>query len=244
MDSLKNNNIFNKYDYQISFDEDPNFFITLEEIGKHMNSIRKRYIERENKKARLKELEKSINNFETIGNNIYLIQIFKNFKEESKRRNIPDCENENMQRFISENRSLVNYDREVWEINCCRKSISELTHFKENSFCEYAVLTEGNKKFILDLHFPDMLNVTNLEKEIYDFIIEAINPNGYLLEITRDDLPTLMEIKEGIDYNPDLSYMDPISAEEEKYLILEDIPRQVYTEFQKNKGYEKTKKHE
>ena len=51
-----------------------------------------------------------------------------------------------------------------------------------------------------------------------------------------------MKIKEQMNYEPDLSDMDPIDAREEEYYILEDIPRQIFDEFQKAKGYQKVKK--
>ena len=223
------------------YDYNREYYYTLEQIGKNINKIRKHYAECEKYKTELKKIEEEIAIFRSNERNLYLLQILENFKEESRKNGISYTDNKNMQFFLQENPILDEYNKLEFAKKGCKKSIEELSHFTDNLFCEYAVLTENKKKYIVDLRYCGVLDVSDLEKEIYDFIIASIKTK-YLLEITRDDLPLLMKIKEQMNYEPDLSDMDPIDAREEEYYILEDIPRQIFDEFQKAKGYQKVKK--
>ena len=103
---------------------------------------------------------------------------------------------------------------------------------------EFVLLHDNAKKYILELTENKMIDITDYDSDLANFMIECMKKCYSLFEITPADLPFLMAIREDMCYEPDLSDMDPMDRDEERYLTLTGIPNEIRREYQETKKRE------
>ena len=127
-----------------------------------------------------------------------------------------------------------------WDVNGFRRNQAELKRFfnmNADTF-EFVLMHDKGKKYLLELTEKRMVDITDYNSELANFLIEELKDNYALFEITPADLPFIMAIKEDLCYDPDLSYMHPSDRDEERYYITTGVPFELRSEYQWTKKHE------
>lgn len=221
-------------------------YMFLNEIEENIDKIRIRYEQYKKYNEEIELIDEYIDEF--LSHNEYLVHILNKLKKESREKHIAYEDNTYIQKFLEEHQEVKYYCEALYDRDNYLELAKEQYDFLHNDYAEYALLIDKEKKFFLDLDEKEMIDVSNFEKDFLDFILKGIRTNSYLLEITPNDLPLLMAIKEEIDYSAedDLKFDEnDLEFDEDDAIIMEEkfydamiIKHQFYLEFFRTKMVE------
>ena len=205
-------------DFETAVETYDNYRILIEEL--------------EEARADLKEIE------ESCGDLRYYLNIFDalNYANMKNYGRYDDTIN----RFLKEHKQLEEFKDLKYYIGTYLKDMSFL---ETKSIClplsQFILLTRNDRKYLVDLEYLDMQDVTEYNQELIEFIIKMLKTQGYFVGYAEDsDLPLLMNIKEDLECNR------PVGVAEE-YYEGESLAYQMSLEFESAKfddektGYKK-----
>ena len=181
-----------------------NAFVTLsslEQLKENIETVKEKYIRYLEARVELEDCNEEIKAFKI--KNEDLVSKLDELKEYARSHKLKLNELKKAQILFKANPELKKYYVNTLRIKCINQRIYNYTCFYDNEYGEYFFLNQGNKKFILDLYRCQKIDVTNYDRVFINFLKNAIDK--HMLEITPDDLPLLMAIKEEINY---IDYID------------------------------------
>ena len=221
-------------DYELPFGESKETLrvYNIEQIKDKLDEVKEEYDKYKELTNKLEECIKKIKTFETKDKDHHLVLKLDGLKVRAFKYGLRFEDLKDTQELFESNPEVKEYYYNTREKEKIRSNINEVYEFYCDNFGEYVLLNQGNKKFLLDLYSLGKLDVTDYDKDFLEFIKNSIDKK--MLEITPDDLPVLMAIKEEIDYKEKdrINYYDVTGSD---YLIRSDIPHQIKLEFIRSK---------
>lgn len=146
-------------------------------------------------------------------------------------------------KFLNEHEEIEEYKDLQYYISTYLKDIDFL---KNRNIClssgQIVLLVKDDNKYLVDLKYLTMQDVTGYNPKFIEFVIEMLKTQGYFIDcINQSDLPLLMNIKEDLEMNYDLEEFD----DEEKLFYDSSLPMHISLEYKNakladKKSYEKS----
>ncbi len=174
---------------------------SLEQLKENIEIVKEKYIRYLEARVELEDCDKEIKAFKI--KNEGLVSKLDELKEYAHSHKLKLNELKKAQKFFKANPEVKKYYVNTLRAQCMYQRVYNYTCFYDNEYGEYFFLNQGNKKFILDLYRCQKIDVTNYDRLFINFLKNAIDKR--MLEITPDDLPLLMAIKEELNY---IDYID------------------------------------
>ena len=208
-------------------------FLNINDLNNNLDSFEEIYKKYNILEEKIEETNKKIDEIKKDDHNALAIDKYENFRKEAYKSGCCCSSLDGYDVFLEKHPIVEEYINLGWDIDGFRRNQAELKRFfnmNADTF-EFVLMHDKGRKYILELTNKEIIDITDYNNELANFMIECMKKCNSLFEITPADLPFLMAIKEDMNYEPDLSDMDPMDRAEERDLILTDIPDAIRREY-------------
>ncbi len=173
-------------------------FLNINDLNNNLDSFEEIYKKYNILEEKIEETNKKIAEIKKDGFNARAIDKYENFRKEAYRSGCCCSSLDGYDVFLEKYPIVEEYINLGWDINGFRRNQAELKRFfnmNADTF-EFVLMHDKGRKYLLELTEKRMVDITDYNSELSDFLIEELKECYSLFEITPADLPFIMAIKE------------------------------------------------